>query len=219
MNYGDTIKPFDTLREIAEKTVPLLHMGRVAISGGSTYGALFEHWVEAGKGTIKAQFFPVDERVVPFEDDASNWRVATEKLFQPLGDEISPGNFGADFVTYEECLIREFQGETPEFDVLFLGVGDDGHTASLFPGGEYLTDRTVHLMETTSPKAPVNRVSLSPKSILNAKEIVVVIDGAKKKPIVDRILEGDESLPIVQLLKEATNLTIYINQNLLEERA
>lgn len=219
MNYCDTITPFDSLREIAEKTVPFLNVGRVAISGGSTYSALFEHWVATGKDSIKATFFPVDERVVPFEDEASNWRVATEKLFQPLGDEISPGNFGADFVTYEECLIREFQGETPEFDVLFLGVGDDGHTASLFPGGEYLSDRTVHLMETISPKAPVNRVSLSPKSILNAKEIVVIIDGTNKKPIVDRILEDDTTLPIVQILNEASNLTTYINRNLLEERA
>lgn len=216
MNYREKIIPFSTISEVAEKTVPLLSKGRVAISGGSTYGKLFEHWVVAGKETIKATFFPVDERVVPLEDEASNWRVAKEKLFDPIGDTMSISNFGADFISYEELLIREFQGETPDFDVLFLGVGDDGHTASLFPGGKYLSDRTVHLLETISPKAPVERVSLSTKTILNAQKIIVIIDGANKKPIVERILQENEDLPIIQILKEAENATIYVNKKLLE---
>lgn len=217
MNYREIIIPFTTVKEVAQRTVPLLSQGRVAISGGTTYSALFEHWVEAGKGTVSAHFFPVDERVVPLKDDASNWRVAKEKLFDPIGDTTSVRNFAGDFTRYEELLIREFQGETPDFDVVFLGVGDDGHTASLFPGGPYLMDWSTHLIETVSPKAPAKRVSLSPKSILNAQQIVVIIDGANKKPIVEKILKGDKSLPIVQIIEKAENCTIYINRILLED--
>lgn len=217
MNYREAITPFSSIEEVAQQSVSLLSRGRVAISGGSTYGALFEHWVAAAQGAIEATFFPVDERVVPLEDEASNWRVAKEKLFDPIGDTHSVSNFGADFTAYEELLIREFQGETPDFDVLFLGVGDDGHTASLFPGGAYLTDRSAHLLETISPKAPMERVSLAPKTILNAQEIVVIIDGENKKEIVHKIMKNDDSLPIVQILNEAENCTLYIQKNLLED--
>lgn len=217
MNYREAVEPFTTVQEVAEKTAPLLRSGRVAISGGSTYGTLFDYWVKAAGDTIGATFFPVDERVVPFEDEASNWRVVKERLFDPIGDTESIDHLGNNFTAYEELLIREFQGETPDFDVLFLGVGDDGHTASLFPGGKYLSDRTSNLLETVSPKEPAERVSLSPKAILNAQNIVVIIDGKNKKQIVERILQEDVTLPIVQILKEVNKGTLYINKELLED--
>ncbi len=189
---------FEDLKELGRRAIESLSGKSIAISGGSTFEKLFDIWQSEEK-LKEFDFFPVDERLVPFENEACNWRVATEKLFIPLGMESQKEHWAQSKEKLEELLSLSLQGGT--FDHVFLGMGDDGHTASLFPKGEYLTDATSLTLETESPKAPVNRVTLGFKPIWEAKKLTLIVLGKNKQKILQRVLEGDESLPITLALK------------------
>lgn len=83
MNRGDLL-PFTSLHQVARETLPLLESGNIALSGGSTYAALFPLWAALKPDCSRARFFPADERIVPLKDPASNWRKAYESLLVPV---------------------------------------------------------------------------------------------------------------------------------------
>lgn len=213
-NSSADIILFDDLAHCAKLTSKHLLNGNVAISGGSTYTELFRYWCES-KIPISATFFPVDERVVPFDDPQSNWGIAYNNFLKLIGRESDKQNFPTSIKQYTSVLKNHFKNSTIIFDTIFLGVGDDGHTASLFPNGDYFEDRISTVLDTISPKPPTNRITLAPKPLSSANQLITIIYGSNKIDIVKKILANDIEMPIVKILSQRAHSQLIIHKSLL----
>ena len=210
-----SITAFHSLDELARLTLPYLLKGNVAISGGATFGRLFSFWAARKPDCRAATFFPVDERLVDFDDPRSNWGAAYREFLSRVGKSNDKANFAAGAEQYRKLLAAHFQTEMPVFDAVFLGVGDDGHTASLFPDGQYLDDFKSVVLATTSPKPPFQRITLAPAPLIAAKTLIVVIAGKEKKPIVEKIFHLDSGLPIVRIITRRKESLLLIEKDLI----
>jgi len=178
----------------------------VAISGGSLPQQLNGLIGKQGVRWDKWQVFYADERVVPLDHSDSNHKLCTDKLFSKIPipqHHIHPIDYSlkddledlAD--AYEKELIHEFASRNsarfPIFDLILLGVGPDGHTASLFPGHELLTeeDRWVAYI-TDSPKEPPQRITLTLPVINHASRVAFVASGAGKADTLHTVLDKPE---------------------------
>ncbi|EMD41694.1 hypothetical protein CERSUDRAFT_110270 [Gelatoporia subvermispora B] len=182
----------------------------VAISGGSLPKQLNALINKPGVKWDKWHVFYADERVVPLDHEDSNHHLCTTELFSkvPIPHDqihtIDP-SLADDLEelsdAYEKELIREFaqkdSARFPIFDLILLGVGPDGHTASLFPGHELLSeeDRWVAYI-TDSPKPPPKRVTLTFPVINHAVRVAFVASGGGKADTLHTILDKpEEGLP------------------------
>jgi len=179
---------------------------RVALAGGSTPALLYRLLTDLPtREEINwnyVQLFFGDERCVPPESPDSNFHMVTDSLLSRLGSrkpqifrmegELDPEE-GA--LRYEETLRREFgidAGEVPRFDLILLGMGSDGHTASLFPHQESLnvTDRLVVAAE-PGLKPFVPRLTLTYPVLNNAAEVLFLVAGEDKAETVKLVFDGD----------------------------
>ncbi len=179
----------------------------VALSGGSTPKALFALLVEddSFKNNIpwdKIHFFWGDERHVPPRDEQSNFRMANEIMLAKA--HVRAENIHrmpteqSDSVKvaqdYEKELIKFFQlttGQLPVFDFNLLGLGPDGHTASLFPGTRALYEHNRLVVANWVEKFQTHRITLTAPVLNNADTIVILVSGQQKADILQQILEGD----------------------------
>ena len=182
---------------------------RVALAGGSTpralYGRLARRPYRRSISWDRVRFFWGDERCVPPDDERSNYRMAREALIKRL--EV-PGRHvfrmkgeqapGAAARAYEDALRREFSPRPVRFDLLLLGLGEDGHTASLFPGTQALGQRRRLVAASFVPKFGEWRVTMTYRAINAARRIVFLVSGRKKAAPAEKILKkrrGYEQLP------------------------
>jgi 6-phosphogluconolactonase len=115
-------------------------------------------------------------------------------------------------LAYEQEL-RRILGEPPKLDLVLLGVGPDGHVASLFPGHSLLNEaqRLVCAIE-DAPKPPPRRLTLSLRCLGQARHVVVAAMGASKAPVLAEALENAESaLPLARVLRMATRTTVFLD--------
>jgi 6-phosphogluconolactonase len=153
-------------------------------------GSVYERLAESALDWPNWHVWWSDERDVPPEDDRSNEKLAREKLLSRVSvpeDQIHP--------------LRSTEVELPErFDLILLGIGPDGHTASLFPGRPELeaTDPIVYVPEAGwEPYVPRYSFSLP---LLNAGPTVAfIVGGESKREILSRVLAGDQSLPAARV--------------------
>lgn len=213
-NSYATIELFDNIEDCSNKTANYLKNIKVALSGGTTYRKLFSLWSTMNLDFKFSSFYPVDERVVPFNDPQSNWGMIHQNFLKPIGLENQKSHFSESVNQYIDLLKNKFRSDLPTFDTIFLGVGDEGHTASLFPGNNYLNDNHSIVLSTTSPKPPFERITLGPKVLSEAKNLIVVILGDNKKEVVEQILNRNLEMPIVKILSLREKSTIYIQQSL-----
>ncbi len=210
-----SIITFSDNEDLAAKTIEYLKLPKIALSGGSTYKNLFPVWAKFKKTQSFGHFFPVDERVVPFDSGDSNWGTAYRNFLLKIGREEDINNFPVSVSQYSKVLEKSFEGY-PLFDAMFLGIGDDGHTASLFPGKINDLESDAVVLKTFSPKPPIPRITLSKKVIASANIVITIISGSKKKPILKKVLACDEELPIVNVLSACVNPgIIFIDKQLL----
>ena len=190
----------EDIEEIGLKTARMIEAlspdATVAVSGGTTYRRILKVWREA-LGPIRVRVFPVDERMVPFDSPESNWGMVQRLLFDPLDWPQSKRCFVESMSEhaaedYERLLRSVFNQPMPEFDLIFLGVGTDGHTASLFPGSSHLDDHESWVLRTQGPNPPRDRVTLGMGVICRAKLVVIIIAGEDKRDVVQGMLRGDE---------------------------
>lgn len=176
----------------------------IALSGGSTPKALFDYWATLPKHAIdweKVRFFWGDERCVAPDDTESNYRMTKLHLFDKTA--IPEGNIfrirGENTPTeeaqqYGEVLMNELPVENgvPVFDIVMLGMGDDGHTASIFPHEIELWDSSETCVVGTHPQSGQKRVSLSGTTINAARNIAFLVTGDNKAEKVQAILQPTE---------------------------
>ena len=208
---------FEDFSSLAQATKPFIEKGAIALSGGNTFSRLYPFWLALKPDCAQASFFPVDERVVPFEDPQSNWGLAYKNFLLPLKKESDKSNFAQSAEQYLAILKSKFNSDIPVFDVIFLGVGDDGHTASLFPGLPCLSDITSVVLETISPKPPFSRVTLGLGPIISAKNVITIIAGKEKALIAKKIFEKDLRLPIVTVLSQRKNSILFMEESILQD--
>ncbi len=172
----------------------------VALAGGATprgvYARLSE---EPHRGRIdwsKTRLFWGDERCVPPDEAESNYRIAHEALLSkvPLNEgsvhripvELGPERAAA---AYEEKIRAVVGGAAPRFDLILLGMGADGHTASLFPNTPALRQEPRLVAPTVAPKPPRRRVTLTLRAINAARKVLFLVAGGEKARTLARVLE------------------------------
>ncbi len=221
----------DYFVEQALQAVAARGVARIAISGGSTPKAAFATLAEQGEEWRermpweKLDLWWVDERCVPPDDAESNYRMTREALLDhvPLKpDQIHrmEGELEPDdaAVRYEADLRKSFGltgTEKPRFDLVQLGIGPDGHTASLFPHTDALrvTDRlvTANYVE----KLDMWRVTLTRSTINQARQVFFLIAGTDKAMVLNEVLEGPldpERLPSQFIAPVNGILTLLLDQ-------
>lgn len=176
----------------------------VALSGGSSPKKLHELLVRKYRDKIewnKVFFFFGDERDVPLTDSQSNYLMAKQTLFDPLG--IDPAHvfpvqtdLGAEEAAkqYTEKIADFFDGEKAEFDLIILGLGDNSHTASLFPHTSVLHDESASVQALYINEVKMNRITFTAPLINNAEHIAFLVYGQGKAEAVKHILEDDTNI-------------------------
>lgn len=167
-------------------------VARVAISGGSTPRAMNRVLAPMDLPWDKTEWFWVDDRAVPHDNPRSNYGAARADLFDRLEAPpraVHPMPVGPDLSAcadaYEEAIARSFGvargGPPPSFDLLLLGVGDDGHTASLFPGDAAVDVDDRWVTPVAAAEGREARLSLTRPAITAARRVVVLAQGASKR--------------------------------------
>ena len=200
----------------------------IALSGGSTPRALYERlakhpWCDRIQWDLLHVFWG-DERFVVADDAASNARMARDALLDrvdipashvytiPLDGNASSDDVDATFTRAKaaaalyETTLHAFHGgarlgdSKPFFDVVLLGLGADGHTASLFPGTDALDEREhwVAAVKTDSATAPI-RITLTYPILESTHAVAFLVSGEAKREVARRVLDGDESLPAARV--------------------
>jgi 6-phosphogluconolactonase len=198
----------------------------IGLSGGKTpimfYQKLAE-W-ESKSSWKRTHVFLVDERFVSFEDKDSNYRMLRETLFGkiPIPQEnIHPIPTGKTSLEtsareYEEDLRRFFKvskGQYPTFDLILLGIGEDGHTASLFPGSKALSECGHLTAAVVLDEMRHDRISLTLPVINHAEHVIFFVRGANKAPVLKKIIAGDDpSLPAAMVRPRSGNLLFVIDR-------
>jgi 6-phosphogluconolactonase len=214
--------------EMAGEAVAAQGRARIALSGGTTPKAVFELLADPTQPWRdrmpweRLDFFWVDERSVPPDAPASNYRMTREALLDQvplrpeqihrIKSELDPEAAAA---RYESELRNSFRlegAEMPRFDLVALGMGEDGHTASLFPHTEAINELSRLVVPNHVPQLDSWRITLTWPVINNARSIFFLVSGAAKAPVLNDVLTGPcnpERLPS-QLIWPSSGILTYI---------
>lgn len=164
----------------------------VTVPGGSTPFPILERLAAAPLEWARVTVWPNDDRVVPESHPASNTG-RIRALLAPAGAEV---------VTLTEME------QVPRFALAWLGMGEDGHVASLFPNTDPRTDDPAPVRRLTPdplpPEAPFDRISLTLPALLASDRLMFVIRGAAKRRVFDAAAAGESDLPVARLLAAAS---------------
>jgi 6-phosphogluconolactonase len=197
----------------------------VALSGGSTPQPLFKFLAKDKPGDDinweKIHFFWSDERSVPAEHPDSNYGQAFQSLLSQR--DIPPQNIHRikgeldpqeTSLAYQKEISDYFNGSPPIFDLILLGMGDDGHTASLFPDTEQVKNPTKGIWVAANyvPKLETWRITFTPWLINNAEKVIFLVAGQNKAQALREVLEGSyqPSLYPTQLIKPKHGELIWL---------
>ncbi len=218
------------LKEIEVANRPDKRCYGVALSGGRIAGELFASAVEQAKARNVSlrhvHFFWADERCVPPEDADSNFRVTQELLFAPLGIRESqihripgedPPETGAAKAEMDLCHTATlYNAGQPVLDLVLLGMGEDGHVASLFPGEseELVQSKAVYRAIKNSPKPPPNRITLGYPAVAAAQRVWVLVSGEGKENALRESLAPAGTTPLARVLQLRRETKIFTDFNL-----
>ena len=194
----------DEIHKILASAVAQRGRACVALSGGHTPAQLYALWAAENQSRTpwdRLHLFWGDERYVVRNDPLSNYRMACEALIShvpipaanvhPYLTSIPQPEAAAE--AYENDLRRYFGGESPEFDVQLLGIGDEGHTASLFPGSPALEEKRRWAVSVEVPATPPRRLTLTPVVLNLSRHTLFLVAGEGKREILGKL--RDETSP------------------------
>ena len=192
-----------------------------ALSGGATALLFLSALRSAQVDWRKIMLFWADERAVPVDDPDSNYGLAERMLLSPLGARAprairmpAEANLEQAAAWYDETLDTELAGGV--LDLAILGVGEDGHVCSLFPGHKALTQNDLRAVAIEdAPKPPARRLSLSMRYVLQTKKIWVIAVGPRKLPVLlAAINKTSNSTPLDLLMRQAKDVTVFTDQTI-----
>ena len=198
--------------------------GHVALAGGSTPRAAYELLAEKILDWSRCQLWFGDERCVTRDDERSNFRMVRQALLERLAGsepavhriagELGPHEAAQD---YEQQLTQAFGGETPRLDLVVLGLGADGHCASLFPGQASLAERErlVVGVDRAGLEPFVPRVTLTLRAINAASEVIFLAVGTAKAESLARAYRGPQTpdIPASLVAPRRGSLTFLIDHD------
>lgn len=217
------------LASTIEETLRRKPRVRLVLSGGSTPRRLYRtlaqpEWAKRIDWTSVLLFFG-DERCVPPDHPESNYAMAKEALIDPL--QIAPQQVmrlrgeaePEKAASHYEATIREAfapdQTPFPRFDLIFLGLGDDGHTASLFPSSPALREQRRLVVPTSSPVGIPHRLTMTFPLLNAAMTVVFLVTGSSKASILRRVQEERDSaapLPASRIRPANGRLIWYVDR-------
>ena len=196
---GDALSraALEALLQIVSDAVKERGRFTIALAGGHTPAKLYQMWAQGGKGSIRTPWERVhlfwgDERYVPHDDPASNYRMVRESLIahvpipkgnvHPMPTNVPQPEKAAE--AYEAELRRFFGTGAPAFDLQLLGLGVEGHTASLFPGSPALEEKERWVAAVEAPTKPPWRLTLTLQVLDQARNTFFLVAGADKNSII-----------------------------------
>src|SRR5437867_2880953 len=214
----------DFILEQARNAIAERNEFRIALSGGNTPRPVYARLAAAGNDLrwelIRITFS--DERCVPPDDPNSNFRMARETLLAPaavpeksilrMRGEIDPQIAAQEYQDQLDLTARQHGEPIYRHDLILLGLGDDGHTASLFPGTAALEETTRRVVANFVPKLNAWRLTFTFPLIYQARHILFLVGVAKNPGLIERVLEGDQQLPAARVNPSAGEVTWMIGQ-------
>lgn len=209
--YASATELFDEVSiaivELAKRCIELRNRFDLVLSGGSTPQGLFERLAHPDRAEQidwkRVYVFWSDERVVPPTSPESNYGMAHRALLSQVSvpaanvhrvpTELPTPNGSAN--AYDAAIRQELSvpaNAMPEFDLVLLGVGEDGHTASLFQGAAALDEMSRIATSVRAAKLPHNRITLTLPAINAARAVWFVVTGSRKADIVQKVVESDD---------------------------
>lgn len=199
------------------------------LSGGNTPKELYRTLAN-GHFNIeweKLNVFFGDERAVPFTDDHNNGKIAFDLLLRSSGIPGSQIHFIDTSVSreesaarYEKTLRSYFPADGVTFDLALLGMGNDGHTLSLFPGRKEVHEQNKWVVTSEAPEEPVYRISLTANVVNRSACIAFLIAGKSKAAILDKVIRSkfDPEIYPVQIIKnDPQNIHIFSDRDAIAE--
>jgi 6-phosphogluconolactonase len=197
---------------------------RIALSGGNTPAPVYARIaVDAHDFSWESVRFTFgDERCVPPDDPQSNFRMARENLFVPAAvpeksimrvrGEIDPQIAAQEYEDQLNAIAAKRGEPIYQHDLILLGLGDDGHTASLFPGTAALDEMTRRVVANFVPKLNAWRLTFTFPLINHARHILFLVGASKNPHMIERVLAGDQQFPAARVNPSAGEVTWVIGE-------
>src|SRR5215469_10562639 len=214
----------DFILRQAHKAIGERNEFRIALSGGNTPRPVYTRLAEVAHDLswelVRITFG--DERCVPPDDPQSNFRMARETLFASTGvpeasilrmrGEIDPQIAASEYEDDLDVLAAQRGEQIYQHDLILLGLGDDGHTASLFPTTAGLEEMRRKVIANFVPKLNSWRLTFTFPLINHARQICFLVGAAKKTDLIERVLDGDPQLPASRIKPVGGDVTWLIGE-------
>lgn len=197
----------------------------VALSGGNTPRSIYSLIASEYKNAIawdKVFVFFGDERHVPPDSPESNYRMANKSLLSHVPipaqnifrvqAELDADTAAANYEVLLQSFFKLRPGELPRFDLILLGMGDDGHTASLFPGTAALKETFRLVVANRVEQLKTERITFTLPVLNHAREVMVLVAGANKADVLSRICHSDGLYPIQMVRPEGGRLLWIVEE-------
>ncbi|HZA38714.1 MAG TPA: 6-phosphogluconolactonase [Candidatus Baltobacteraceae bacterium] len=215
----------DFIVDQAHKAIGQRNEFRIALSGGNTPRPTYEKLAGIRRDLpwelVRITFG--DERCVPPDDPQSNFKMVREALFVPaavpensimrMRGEIDPRIAAQEYEDGLDVLATQRGEPIYRHDLILLGLGEDGHTASLFPGTAGLEETTRRVIANFVPKFNSWRLTFTFPLINHARHICFLVDATKHKDLIERVIEGDPQFPASRVNPTAGELTWILGQS------
>jgi len=197
---------------------------RIALSGGNTPRPVYTEFARIARDIPWDRFHFTfgDERCVPPDDPLSNYRMARESLFVPgavpagsvarIRGEIDPQIAAQEYQDSLALLAAQRGEQVYRHDLILLGIGDDGHTASLFPGTAALEENVRKVVANFVPKVDTWRITFTFALINQARHVCFLANANKNAALLERILEGDQQYPAARVAPLNGDLTWILGE-------
>jgi 6-phosphogluconolactonase len=197
---------------------------RIALSGGNTPRPVYGEFGRIARDLLweRVRFTFGDERCVPPEDATSNYRMACESLFEPcavpeksilrMRGEIDPQLAAQEYEDALALLATQHGEPIYRHDLTLLGMGDDGHTASLFPGTTALQEQVRRVVANFVPKLEVWRLTMTLSLLNQSRRVLFLVSGDKSHQLLERVLAGASEFPVSRVAPASGRLTWLIGE-------